>query len=274
MPQTAEFKLSDREFERLRSLVREFTAIELSDQKRELVHSRFSRRLRALGLASFGEYCDLVEGGGAPEVAAFASAITTNFTRFFREIHHFEFLKKLVSSPQSGRRLRIWSAGCSTGEEPYSIATSLLDVIPDIGNRDIRILATDIDGHALKTASEGIYPLDRVADIEHDLLKRWFRRGRGRFEHHARVCDAARRLISFRSLNLATSWSLSGPFDVIFCRNVVIYFSLQTKVSLISRFAALQQPGAHLIMGHAENLAGVSNLYEPIGKTIYRRLPD
>lgn len=264
-------ELSDREFERLRDLVRQHTAIELSDGKRQLAYSRFARRVRALGLRSFDAYCDLIDDGDTDEIAEFASAITTNFTRFFREDHHFEFLAGLVADHDGSRRLRIWSAGCATGEEPYSIAICLLEAIPDIDSWDIKILATDLDTRALGVAMNGTYPENRVADLDPQLLRRRFLRGKGRFSKRVRVTPRVQKLVHFRKLNLIGDWPMQGPFDVIFCRNVVIYFSPESKKTLIQRFAELQQPGAHLVVGHSENLTPITDRYTPIGRTVYER---
>ncbi len=271
MSQFEDFPLSDREFERLRGLVRRHTAIEIGETKRHLAYTRFSRRLRALGLDSFDAYCDLIDGGNVDEINEFASAITTNFTRFFREAHHFEFLVRLLAEKEPDRRLRIWSAGCATGEEPYSIAITLLEALDDIDSWDIRILATDIDAKALDIANAGIFPGDRLEDIDPVICRRWFRRGRGRFENRIRVADAARRLIRFRELNLIGPWPMRNPFDLIFCRNVVIYFSEESRKSLFARFADMQRPGDHLLVGHSENLAHICSRYEPVGNTVYRR---
>ena len=264
-------QLTDREFERLRGLVRQHTAIELSDGKRQLAFSRFVRRVRALGLTSFDAYCDLIDEGNTDEIAEFASAITTNFTRFFREDHHFEFLAELVAGYAGPRRLRIWSAGCATGEEPYSIAICLLESIPDIDSWDVKILATDLDTQALSVAADGTYPADRVAELDPQLLKQWFLRGKGQFKKQVRVAPLVQKLVHFRKLNLIDHWPMQGLFDVIFCRNVVIYFSPESKKTLIERFAGLQQPGSHLVVGHSENLAPITDRYARIGRTVYER---
>ena len=264
-------QLTDSEFERLRSLVRRHTAIELSDGKRQLAYSRFVRRVRELGLASFDAYCDLIDDGDTDEIAEFTSAITTNFTRFFREDHHFEFLAGLVASYNGPRQLRIWSAGCATGEEPYSIAICLLEAIPDINAWDIKVLATDLDTGALRVAADATYPEDRVSDLDPQLLKRWFLRGKGQFHRHVRVAPAVQKYVHFRKLNLVGDWPMQGSFDVIFCRNVVIYFSPESKKTLIERFAGLQQPGSHLVVGHSENLAPITDRYARIGRTVYER---
>lgn len=267
----AAYELTDREFRRLRALVRTHTAIELSDAKRHLLFTRFSRRLRALGLATFDEYCDLVERGEGEELRAFASAITTNFTRFFREPHHFELLAERVASRGVSAPLRIWSAGCSSGEEPYSIAMTLLEAVPDIAERDVRILATDIDTSVLAAAERGVYPQDRVSGLPPERLRRWFLRGRGANAGKVRIADSPRALVDFRPLNLIEPWPMRGPFDFVFCRNVVIYFSQETRRSLVERFAELQRPGAYLVLGHSEHLAGATDRYAPAGPTTYRR---
>ena len=269
---TVEYNLSNHEFERLQGLVRQHTGIELSESKRQLVYSRFSSRLRALGIDTFQEYCDLVDDGNHPELNKFASAITTNFTRFFREPHHFDFLRKLVGDYASKRRLRIWSAGCSTGEEPYSIAMTLLDSIADADTWDIKILATDLDSTALQVASSGIYACAHVDNMEPDLLRRYFQKGRGQYEGKVRIAEAASRLIRFRELNLIGPWPMSHDFDVIFCRNVMIYFARDLKEPLIRQFAELQQAGGHLVVGHAESLVNSGSIYTPLGNTIYQRV--
>ncbi len=267
-----DFDLSNQEFERLRRLVQRHTAIELSDGKRALVFSRFSRRLRALGLSTFGQYCDLVETGDATEIGILATTITTNFTRFFRENHHFEFLQQSLDRYSESRRLRIWSAGCATGEEPYSIAMTLLDAIPDIASWDIRILATDIDANALQLADAGIYPHDRVADLDEALCRRWFQRGRGDFSGRIRVKPEIRKHISFRELNLIDAWPMREHYDIIFCRNVMIYFGWDFKETLVERFAAMQEPGDLLFVGHSENLTSISGAYRPVERTVYERV--
>ena len=267
-----DFDLSDREFERLRSLVQKYTAIELSDAKRQLVYSRFSRRLRELGLNSFDQYCDLVDDGSGLEIKELASAITTNFTRFFREIHHFEFLARQLAEWDARAPLRIWSAGCATGEEPYSIAITLFETLADAQERDIRILATDVDGKALEFASRGIFPADRVSDMDPVIRRRWFLKGRGELSNRVKIASKAKTLIHFKELNLIHDWPMRGSFDLIFCRNVMIYFGLEAKKALVRRFADAQNTGDYLVVGHAENLGKLSELYTPLGSTVYRRL--
>ena len=272
-----EFAFSDEDFEALRRLVKQLTGINLSDQKRELVYGRLSRRLRALGLKSFSEYRRLLSMESSHELVELCNAITTNLTSFFREPHHFEYLREhvlepLVAHPTATRRLRIWSAGCSTGEEPCSIAMTLLETIPDVRRWDIRILATDIDSEVIRRASSGLYPADRVRGLGPQRLARFFQERRTGATVQYEISPEVMRLITFKVLNLMHPWPMRGPFDVIFCRNVVIYFDKDTQRELFARMAALQRPDGLLFLGHSETLFKVSDAYSLIGKTIYRRV--
>lgn len=273
---TSEFEFSERDFNTLRRLVSEHTGISLSDQKRDLLYSRLARRLRAKGLASFRDYVELLETDPAGELEHFTNAITTNLTSFFREKHHFEYLEKelvpvLLERYKTNRRLRIWSAGCSTGEEPYSLAITLREAIPDIDGRDIRILATDLDTDVVRTGANGVYRAERIEGLDQARIKRWFQRGKGASEGKVKVTDDLRKLITFRQLNLMHEWPMRGPFDVIFCRNVVIYFDKPTQQKLFDRFAEIMRPESHLFIGHSETLHNVSDRFQLVGKTIYRR---
>jgi len=270
-----EYHLSDADFERIRELVREHTGIALADSKRELVYSRLARRLRGLKLGSFGDYIALVERDQSGELEEFANAITTNLTSFFRESHHFDFLASTVlpeieKRNAGSRRLRIWSAGCSTGEEPYTLAIMLQESMARFRGWDVRILATDLDSNVLATAKAGQYREDRFASVSAARRQRWFEEGRnGTFTANHEL----KALITFRQLNLMHGFPFKGPFDVIFCRNVVIYFDKPTQRTLFGRIAQLQRAGDHLFIGHSESLFKVCENYELIGKTIYRRLP-
>lgn len=270
-----EFLFHDEDFEALRTLVKQLTGINLSDQKRELVYGRLSRRLRALRLHTFREYRALLERDSAERVHL-CNAITTNLTAFFRERHHFQYLRENVlrpfaADPHGNRRLRIWSAGCSTGEEPYSIAMSVLEELPDAPRWDIRILATDIDSNVLEHARRGVYPTERVRSLQPGQLARFLTPQRNHAEVSYRVTPALARLITFRQLNLMDTLPMKGPLDVIFCRNTVIYFDKRTQRDLFTRIAQLQHPGHVLFLGHSESLFRVSDDYLLIGKTIYRR---
>ena len=273
-----EFAFSDDDFNSLRKLVREVSGITLSDNKRELVYGRLSRRLRALDLDSFREYRDLLASeGGARELTEFTNAVTTNLTSFFRENHHFEYLannilKPRADNPLANRRIRIWSAGCSSGEEPYSIAMTIAETLPDWQRWDIKILATDLDSEVLARGAAGLYKEDRVRGMSPRRLSKFFTEkatpGGKQYQFDPELAS----LISFRQLNLMEALPMRGPLDVIFCRNVVIYFDKDTQRELFARFAPLQRPGDILFLGHSESLFKVSEAWSLIGKTIYRRV--
>jgi chemotaxis protein methyltransferase CheR len=275
MMRLREFEFGNEDFEALRRLVKQLTGINLSDQKRELVYGRLARRLRALQLQSFAQYREILAQDGGREIAQFCNAITTNLTSFFREPHHFDYLRDQVLLPmlQSGaaRRLRIWSAGCSTGEEPYSIAMTILETLPDVRRWDVRILATDLDSDVLERGRRGVYTEDRLKNLTLQRRMRFFRERRERDGLCHEATPELKSLITFKQLNLMHPLPMRGPLDAIFCRNVVIYFDKDTQRDLFSRVAQLQQPGNLLFLGHSESLFKVSEQYSLIGKTVYRR---
>jgi chemotaxis protein methyltransferase CheR len=270
-----EFAFGDEDFAALRALVKELTGINLTDQKRELVYGRLSRRLRTLNLSSFREYRQLL-GSSSDELVQLCNAITTNLTSFFRERHHFEHLCEHVLLPlaadaRASRRVRIWSAGCSSGEEPYSIAMAVAETLPDLARWDIRILATDLDSNVLERARRGVYSAERVAGVDAARLKRFFVAEPDRSGVSYRVAEPLRALITFKQLNLVRRLPMRGPLDAIFCRNTVIYFDKDTQRELFARIAVLQRPGQLLFLGHSESLFKVSDDYTLIGRTVYRR---
>jgi chemotaxis protein methyltransferase CheR len=274
-----EFLLSDADFSRICELVREQSGIALTEAKRQMVYGRLVRRLRALGLSGFGEYVQLLERGDRVELQEFTNAITTNLTSFFREIHHFEYLAdqllpSIAERVRATGRLRIWSSACSTGEEPYSIAIVLREQQALLGRADAKILATDLDSNVLATAAAGSYPAERVQQVAPKRVAEFFKPGSGARAGTVQVSPTLQRLITFKQLNLMHEWPIRGPFDAIFCRNVVIYFDIETKRALFERMARLQPPGAILFLGHSENLYRISQQYELIGRTIYRRRGD
>ncbi|MGE0583101.1 MAG: protein-glutamate O-methyltransferase CheR [Steroidobacteraceae bacterium] len=270
-----EFAFTDADFEGLRTLVRAATGINLADSKRELVYGRIARRLRALEIDSFKAYRELLADGDAQELVEFCNAITTNLTSFFRESHHFDYLRDHVLKPwveaSSSRRLRIWSAGCSTGEEPYSIAMTIAESVPRWQSRDIRVLATDIDSQVLAHGRAGLYTAERVAGMGARRTAACFEEAQGEARRSYKVRSELAALIAFKQLNLMHELPMPGPIDVIFCRNVVIYFDKDTQRQLFARIARLQRPGQLLFLGHSETLFKVSDDYTLIGKTIYRR---
>jgi len=268
-----EFPFSEEDFNSLRRLVREVTGITLASSKSEMVYGRLSRRLRALGLGSFAAYRALLSGpDGAGELGQFINAITTNLTSFFRESHHFDVLREQLLQPmiRAPRRLRIWSAGCSTGEEPYSIAMTIAESLPVTAGADIRILATDLDSEVLERARKGCYGKDRVGTLMPRRRAAFFTRS-GQDDQSLKIDPALATLIVFRQLNLTHELPMKGPLDAIFCRNVLIYFDKDTQRGLLAGFARLQRPGDYLFLGHSESLHGVSDAYTLIGKTVYRR---
>lgn len=271
-----ELALSDREFERIKQRVYRVAGISLSDAKRTLVVSRLLKLVKALNLPSFDAYADYLERGGTDKDAQdFVNALTTNLTRFYREDHHFEHLQHHVATLMSERpraaaggkpRLRIWSAGCSTGQEPYTIAVSLLAAFPDLKRWDFKILATDIDTNVIAKAALGTYPISELSGLSAERAALFERTADG----NIRVPAAARELISFKPLNLIEGWPMKGPFDAIFCRNVAIYFDKPTQGQVFSRFGTMIAPDGFLYIGHSENLGTVSANFRLVGKTIYQ----
>jgi chemotaxis protein methyltransferase CheR len=275
MMRLREFEFGTEDFEALRKLVKQITGINLSDQKRELVYGRLARRLRALQLHSFAEYRDVLARDGGQEIAQFCNAITTNLTAFFREPHHFDYLREQLLAPMANsgaaRRLRIWSAGCSTGEEPYSLAMTILEALPDIRRWDVRILATDLDSDVLERGRRGIYTEERLKNLSLQRRSRFFQERREREGLNYEATAELKSLITFKQLNLMHLLPMRGPLDAIFCRNVVIYFDKDTQRELFARVAQLQNSGSLLFLGHSESLFKVSEQYALIGKTVYRR---
>lgn len=268
-----EFEFTARDFERVRTLIYRNAGIALSESKQEMVYSRLARRLRATGIQSFQQYLDDLESRpDHGEWEAFTNALTTNLTSFFREEHHFPLLAehaKRVGEPYS-----VWCAASSTGEEPYSIAMTLCEAFGGMSPQ-AQIVATDIDTNVLTTASNGVYPTDRTDKLSQERMKRFFLRGKGRQEGMVRVRPELRQMINFQQLNLlADKWPVTGPFDAIFCRNVMIYFDKPTQGKILARFAPLMKPNALLFAGHSENFLYVSDAFKLRGKTVYELAPQ
>jgi chemotaxis protein methyltransferase CheR len=272
-----EFELGDREFRYLTSFLSQETGIVLSEHKRQMVCGRLVKRLRTLGLGSFAEYCAMLDGsGGHAEVEHLVNAITTNITHFFREQHHFEHLQRAVLEPLAAQhpqrnRIRIWSAGCSSGEEPYSIAMVVADCLKPAASWDALVLATDIDTNMLSRGTQGIYSASDAGHIPATYAKRFVRRINGESDR-VQMADDVRRLIRFKRLNLLEGWPMGGKFDAIFCRNVAIYFDKPTQRNLFNRYADILVPGGMLYLGHAESLIGMTDRFEVSDKTVYRRI--
>lgn len=273
--QAKRFALSDADFCSIREKVYDLSGILLGDHKFDLVYSRLTKRLRALGLTDFRSYLELVDSpGGEVELELMLNALTTNLTSFFREAHHFDHLKndalRECKEQQKGGdcRLRLWSSACSTGEEPYSIAMTLLDSEIDLSRVDVRILATDLNTDVLKQASLGRYSASVLAKCP-EPCRRYFQSvPDGSGQAKASIRD----LIRFRQLNLLGHWPMKGPFDIVFCRNVLIYFDTETKRRLVDRFVDILKTGGWLYLGHSEATSGNHPRLELIGRTIYRKI--
>lgn len=261
-----EFPMSEKNFRQLQKLAHELTGIKLSDHKQNMIYGRLVRRVRVLKLRDFDQYCDLLAQHGSAETREFINAITTNLTAFFRENHHFDYLKNTVFpeliSIKENRRIRIWSAGCSTGEEPYSLAM-VVRSITALQHWDVQILATDLDSTVLEKARLGEYAPERCASIPPQYQK---------FLDAGVVRADVRDLVAFKELNLLHSWPMKDSYDVIFCRNVVIYFDAPTQMKLFDRYADMLEPGGRLFIGHSENLHNISDRFVSLGRTIYRRV--
>ncbi|GGI16240.1 MAG: CheR family methyltransferase [Oxalicibacterium faecigallinarum] len=270
---TKEFEFTARDFERVRGLIYKRAGIALAESKQEMVYSRLARRLRATGINSFETYLDSLErhSDGA-EWEAFTNALTTNLTSFFREAHHFPLLAEHLKKTKAP--LEIWCSAASTGEEPYSIAITACEAFNSL-TPPVRIIATDIDTNVLQTAENGIYTIDRLEKMAPERMRRFFLKGKGAQEGMVRVRPELRQMITFRQLNLLSDhWPVSGPFDVIFCRNVMIYFDKPTQGKILDRFAPMMKEDALLFAGHSENFLYASNAYKLRGKTVYELDPN
>lgn len=272
-----EFPMTESDFEHIKDLAKQRTGIELGEHKKEMIYSRIVRRIRVLGFTDFRRYLNYLEENPEAELTNFINSITTNLTSFFRESHHFDYLKgtvipALLNEKKSTRRIRIWSAGCSTGEEPYSIAMTLHSGL-NKDQWDAKILATDLDTNVLAHGRAGVYSTERIGGLDPDLVKKYFVGGsRGVNGDTMEVKDTLKSLITFNRLNLLGDWPMKGRFDVIFCRNVVIYFSKDTQRELFDRYANMLEPNGYLFIGHSESLHGVSKRFESVGRTIYRKV--
>lgn len=275
VPSRDHIAFTDDDFQVIASLAMRDFGLNLTSAKRDLVYSRLLKRLRALGLDQFRDYCAVLTGEqGAAEREAMLSALTTNVTHFFRENHHFALMRDvalppLIKAARAGARVRLWSAGCSAGQEPYSLAFTLLTLCPDAPNLNIRILATDVDTEILTKAEAGMYPNDECKAIP-EAMRRFVEPADDGFA----IGPAARSLITFGRLNLIENWPVTGPFQVIFCRNVAIYFDKPTQTKLWSRLGEFLSPNGYLCIGHSERVAGpAERLFRGAGVTAYQKHP-
>jgi chemotaxis protein methyltransferase CheR len=277
--ESAASRLSQAQFEVFRELADRHAGIALPDYKRSMVHRRLSKRMKALGLADFSAYAELLADAAADgEIEFFVNALTTNKTDFYREGHHFDHLAAVALANlrkfldrDGSRRLRFWSAGCSTGQEPYSIAMTLLSAFGDLARWDAKILATDIDTDVLEIGRKGVYPEEEVSRIPPAVRQRYVNPAPGEKDRFV-VCREARSLVTFNPLNLHAIWPMKGKFDVVFCRNVIIYFDKPTQRTLFDRLANHMQEGGYLYIGHSETLYKVSERFQPVGQNIYQRI--
>ncbi len=272
-----EFPFTDSDFRFIQDLVAERTGIVLSDIKRTMVYSRIARRIRqCTGVSNFTEYCELLKSGDESELISFTNAITTNLTSFFREPHHFDYLASTVlpelERNKKDKKIRVWSAGCSSGEEPYSIAMTLAEHFAHRRDWDIKILATDLDFDMVERAARGVYTEERVTGLRKSHLRQYVKRGKGQQQGMVRMDQRLRDMITFKQLNLLHEWPFKGPFDFMFCRNVVIYFNKDTQKVLFDRYADLLPENASLFIGHSESLFKVTDRFKSMGQTIYRKL--
>ena len=266
--------LSDRELDRIIDLAHRACGIDLSKGKRELIQARLSKKIRQGKFASFRHYYEHVTSDRTgEELIALLDALTTNFTSFLREPAHFEFLRKSILPSLDGP-VRIWSAACSTGEEPYTIAMSLLDELgepDDAAAKRVRVLASDISPRALAIAERGVYEAERFRDFPLDWRGKFLLRGADSAAGWYRIKPAVRRLVEFRRVNLIEPFPASPAFQVIFCRNVMIYFDRETRTRLVNRLASFLEPGGYLLIGHSESLTGIPHPYQYIQPAVYRR---
>lgn len=263
-----EFSFEKHDFERVRDLIYRRAGIALADSKQEMVYSRLARRLRVLGMTSFAQYLHFLDNDHSnPEWEEFTNALTTNLTSFFREAHHFPILAEHVK--KVAKPVKVWCSAASTGEEPYSIAITLCEAFGSL-TPPATIVATDIDTSVLETARKGVYPLERVEKLSHEQLKKYFLKGKGNREGFVKVRPELMKMIEFKPLNLLDAhWPIQGPFDAIFCRNVMIYFDKQTQSQILKKFVPLMKSDGLLFAGHSENFLYSTSELKLRGKTVY-----
>ncbi len=268
-----EFKFTINDFERVRKLIYDHAGISLGDSKQELVYSRLSRRLRATGISNFKEYLLLLENNNEAEWEEFANSLTTNLTSFFREAHHFPALAEHLRAIAGKHPITLWCSAASTGEEPYTMAMTVIDTLGREASH-VNIIATDLDTNVLTTARAGMYPEERIAKLSDEVVKRYFQRGTGAQSGMVKVRQELRDMVTFRQLNLLdNNWSLRAPLDAIFCRNVMIYFDKSTQLSILKKFVPLLRHNGLLFAGHSESFHHAGEYFKLRGKTVYELSP-
>ncbi|BCA54756.1 Chemotaxis protein methyltransferase CheR [Nitrospira sp. KM1] len=269
-----DYAISTEEFERFRRLIYDESGISLGEQKRSLLASRLSKRLRDLGFATFSEYYNrLMEDPASDEFTRMLDLISTNKTDFFREPKHFEFLRdRILPELAKAKQIRIWSSACSSGEEPYTIAMTLYDSVQNPSEWDFKILASDLSTRVLARAASGVYDEERVRDVPPEVVKRHFLRGRGSSVGNIKIKPHLGQIIRFRRLNLMDDhYPIKSPLDLIFCRNVMIYFDRPTQERLVNKFHRYLKPGGYLFIGHSESLQWVKHPFKALAPTIYQK---
>ncbi|MBI5804921.1 protein-glutamate O-methyltransferase CheR [candidate division TA06 bacterium] len=266
-------KLSKKQFRHISNTVYKVSGIDLHQGKEELVKARLLKRLRHLRLSNFEHYLKYLEQDQSGlEVQSMVDMLTTNKTHFFRESEHLDFLKHEIVPKLDREKVRIWSAGCSSGEEPYSIAITLMEALPDIEKTDVRILATDISERMIAKAREGLYEQETLKTLPPQLCHKYFRILPSSQSRRYQTIDRVQSLVSFAMLNLMEEWPMAGPFDVIFCRNVMIYFDKPTQERLVRRFWPLLKEGGYLMVGHSESLTFLSHEYRYVQPAVYQKI--
>ena len=264
-----EFAFTRENFERVCRLIYEHAGISLKPSKQHMVYSRLARRLRVNGLDNFRDYLVLLESGNKDEWEAFVNSLTTNLTSFFREPHHFPLLAEHVIKQRGQHPVSLWCAAASSGEEPYSIAMTMVDAFGSF-SPPVTIVASDLDTNVLAKAEAGIYPVERIEKLSEAVVKRFFLKGTGAQSGFVRVRPELRAMIKFRQVNLlGDDWQIRGPLDAIFCRNVMIYFDKETQLKILQRFAPLLQPDGLVFAGHSESFHNAAHLFRLRGKTVY-----
>lgn len=264
-----EFSFSTVDFERVRKLIYQHAGISLSPVKQDMVYSRLARRLRATGKSSFADYLDALEKNGGDEWERFVNSLTTNLTSFFREPHHFPIFAEHLHKLGTRRPIRVWCSAASTGEEPYSIAITVAETFGS-NTSHVSIMASDLDTNVLATAQRGVYPIERVEKLSPERLRKFFLRGTGAQEGYVSVRPELKNMIQFQRINLLDQhYPIKGPLDVIFCRNVMIYFDKPTQYKILSRFAPLMQADGLMFAGHSESFLHAADLFKSQGKTVY-----
>ena len=277
--QSRPFRYTDKYFHQIQELAKQYAGIHISDAKKELVYGRLVRRLRVLGLSCFGAYVDYVCRNVAHEREEFVNALTTNLTGFFRESHHFDYLKRIVMPQWRTTKgsvsppINIWCAGCSSGEEPYSLAMTLLDLLPGSSRQNVQVIATDIDTKVLARAKAGIYPNRKIENLDHVTLRKYFYRGVGKKGGNVKIRPDVQEIIDFREHNLVLEppLAIDGGFDAIFCRNVSIYFDKTAQRDLYKKFSDALATDGYLFVGHSESLFRSANSFSLVGQSVYKQ---